>query len=103
MDETNAPNIELQSTIMNCIESDVENFLVKELTKEEIIVENEDKPLKIRKYLQRKSKKRLLISFALLFVGLLVVAGYLINKIGGTYIVNALVVTLGSTHCTGTS
>ena len=35
MDETNAPIIELQGTIMNCIESGVENFLVKELTKEE--------------------------------------------------------------------
>ena len=33
--ETNAPIIELQSTIMNYIESGVENFLVKELTKEE--------------------------------------------------------------------
>ena len=83
MDETNAPIAELQSTIMNCIESGVENFLVKELTKEEN-VENEEKPQKIRKYLKRKSTKRLLISFALLFVGLLVVAGYLINKIGGT-------------------
>ena len=39
MDETNVPNIEPQSTIMN---PEAENFLVHELTKEEKL-ENEDR------------------------------------------------------------
>ena len=79
MDETNIPNIESQNTIMN---PEVENFLVHELTKEENL-ENEDKPQKVRKFLKRKSTKKLLISCSLLIVGLLAVSAYSINKVGG--------------------